>query len=483
VIAGIIVWQVIYVIQIPDMDTDAYEHFIIARQILLAPKDLNLHWVWLPLYHYITAVAILLGANLTVIRFANIFLCSLIPVILFFYLNKKPKENTLFKALLASLICALSPIGIFMGTTAQPESLFVLSVILFCFLFEKEKYFIASVFLAIACMLRYEAWAILIIFTIYNLFIFVRNKKLKNAFNYKQLIILILPAIVISAWILLRWKNDGKFLSFLFDTKVFANDTLKEESSFSGGIMKFLNDLFFYPVWIPILFMGINYVFVPFGLLKTWRENKILVISGFSILIFITLSWILKSNLGLNRHFVSLIPVYAVLMANGVLFLASFFQNQIFFRLTEFRFLKFFTATRILIIILFITSAFYLSMWLSIWRNTFGIGYPEREEAAVYLNSLNPGKTIYCNDAIVEIFSNLDYKRFNHIWMDTTPNLSELLREEANKEGELYVVTSEDKIKNLNGTGKIVFESRVNPKTKFRVLIIKVTGERKPGSD
>ena len=477
------VWQIIYVIQIPDMDTDAYAHHIIARQILISPKDLNLHWVWLPLFHYISAGAILLGANLTVIRFANIFLWSLIPVILFFYLNKNPKENTLFKALLASLICAISPIGIFMGTTAQPEPLFVLSVIIFCFLFEKEKYFIASVFLAIACMLRYEAWAIVIFFTIYKLILLLRNKKLKVPFNYEQLKILILPAILISAWILLRWKNDGKFLSFLFDTKVFANDALKEENSFSGGIIKFIKDLFFYPVWIPILFMGINYVFVPFGILKTWRENKILVISGFSVLIFITLSWILKSNLGLNRHFVSLIPLYAVFTANGVLFLAPFFQNQIFNRISGIRSSLFLTSTKILLIILFITSSFYLSMWLSIWRDSFRNVFPDREEAAVFLKSLNSNKTIYCNDAIVEVFSNLDYKRFNRTWMDTAPNLGELLKDEANKEGEVYVVTTDDKMKNLNGTGKIVFKSGVNPKTKFRVLIIKVAGERNRDSN
>jgi hypothetical protein len=456
------------------MDTDAYAHHIIARDIILSPGNLSLHWVWLPLFHYLSAGAIILGANFTTLRFANIILWSIIPFILFFYLYNRNKENNLFIALLASLICALSPIGILMGTTAQPEPLFVLLILCFSFLCDRKKYITASIILTLGCMLRYEAWSILLFVGIYFFWYVTKNKSLKIDKGYKIYSIIIIPSLFILAWALLRWESDGYLFGFINQTKVFANDALKEENSFGGGIFKFIKDLFFYPLWIPMLFMGINLIFVPFGILKTKKENRWLFISGFAILSFISLSWIMKSNLGLNRHFVSLIPLYAVLTANGVLVIAPFLQKHIFLHINKFKKLHFLTSTRLLLIILFITSLFYLSMWLYIWRYAFKDGYPERKEGAEYLKSTNSNATIYCNDAILEIFSNIDFKRFNHIWMDSAPNLFEIIKSEADKEGEVYIVTSEDKYSKFKDLGEVVFESNQNRKTNFRVIIMKV---------
>jgi hypothetical protein len=186
----------------------------------------------------------------------------------------------------------------------------------------------------------------------------------------------------------------------------------------------------------------------------------------------------LKSNLGLNRHFVALIPLYAVLTANGVTTIAPYIQKYIFRHLNKYNTLGFLSSTRLLLIILFITSAFYLSMWLYIWQYGFREGYPERKEASEFLRNINSNATIFCNDAILEVFSNIDYRRFNHIWQETTPHIDKIINDEAIKEGEVYVVTSEDKLKNLNGIGKIIFSSNYNKKTNFKVLILKVISDK-----
>ena len=117
-------------------------------------------------------------------------------------------------------------------------------------------------------------------------------------------------------------------------------------------------------------------------------------------------------------------------------------------------------------------------MWLYIWQYGFREGYPERKEASEFLRNINSNATIFCNDAILEVFSNIDYRRFNHIWQETTPHIDKIINDEAIKEGEVYVVTSEDKLKNLNGIGKIIFSSNYNKKTNFKVLILKVISDK-----
>jgi 4-amino-4-deoxy-L-arabinose transferase-like glycosyltransferase len=81
------------------------------------------------------------------IRIANVFVWAIVPVTLFFFLYNQKSENNLFIALISSLLCALFPIGILMGTTAQPEPLFTLLLLLFAIAASKEKYLLSSILL------------------------------------------------------------------------------------------------------------------------------------------------------------------------------------------------------------------------------------------------------------------------------------------------------------------------------------------------
>src|SRR5260221_7363356 len=80
VVLFLALWRMAYVIAGPDPDSDAYGHHAIARQILVDPKNLTVHWVWLPLFHYAQAIAIVFGATMNTVRLANVAISAAVPI-------------------------------------------------------------------------------------------------------------------------------------------------------------------------------------------------------------------------------------------------------------------------------------------------------------------------------------------------------------------------------------------------------------------
>jgi 4-amino-4-deoxy-L-arabinose transferase-like glycosyltransferase len=461
---AVIIWQFAFVLSFADVDTDAYVHHSIARQIILTPKDLSMHWVWLPLFHYYSSAFIIFGAGIDTIRIINIFIWELVSVILFLFMYKK--ENNLLIAFVSSLVCILFPIGVLMGTTAQPEPLFSLLILLFSIAADRNKILLSSIILTLACLLRYEAWIIIIVIFFMYLAEIRKEKKILN----KKLILLLIPCIFIIIWALLREPFDGRLFGFLFQTQQFANDALKESNSFQGGIFKITLDLFHYPIIIPALFMGINLVFALLGFKEGTKSNKWIIFPGIGILTFITLSWMFKSNLGLNRHFVSLIPMYSILTAYGVdMIINKIKKKNENTNPSKYKKLKF----SILILVL-INCSVYIIMWLSIWNNNYEAEYLEKKTTATYLQSLPGEHTIFCNDAMVEILSKIDYKRFNRTWMENNPGITELIIQKAKEEGYVYVIISEDKWVYIKNFGEIIYSSPANKNTNKKILVVKV---------
>lgn len=398
------------------------------------------------------------------IRIINIFIWAAVPILLFFYLIRTVKGNILFIAFTSSIICTIFPIGVLMGTTAQPEPLFALLILAFSVTVEYKKYIISSIILTLSCMLRYEAWAVLFVFAIFFFIETIRNRK----FSFKKSLNIILPFTTILFWAVLRYPFDGKFFGFLFQTQQFANDALQESNSFQGGVFKIISDIIHYPLYIPTIFMGFNILFVPFGLKKCIESNKWLCLSGAGVLFFISLSWIMKSNLGLNRHFVSLIPLYSVLTAYGILNVLQRLEKA------KSTFFKKINIKIYLLAIAIIVSITYLVMWLYIWNINFKDIYTEKKSTAEFLARLNDSNTIFCNDAIVEITSNIDFHRFNRTWMENNPAATDLILNTANKEGFSYIVIPESKWKNIRNIGTVIFRSDFDKESNSSILILKI---------
>lgn len=463
------IWQVSFVLNVPDLDTDSYVHFVIARQIIGAPENLSLHWVWLPLFHYISAGLILSGAKFIFLRFLNIFFVAIIPLILFFFLYKQKNDNSLFIAFVSAELCALFPLSTFMGTTAQPEPLFALLILIFIICVTKEKYILASIILSLSCMLRYEAWAVLVAASVIYV---VEIKKNKKYFIDKRILIILLPAAAILGWAILREPFDGKLFGFLFQTQKFASEVLYITKPSGGGVLKILYDIIYYPIIVPSVFAGVNLIFIPFGIKQFSKSNKWFLYSGVGVLVFITLSWIYKSNLGLNRHFVSLIPLYSTLTAYGIVEVSNYFsKRQVKNKILQPSNLKISVLT-----IIFISSLFYLIMWFSIWQQEAPEGFPQKKIAAEYLGKIEDDKTIFCNDAAIEIISDLDANRFNNIWLENNPDAKNIIIQKANNEGYVYIITSLEKWDKIEFIGEKIYQLPKIEKTNSTIIILKVWG-------
>ena len=469
----VMLWQFFFILFYPDPDTDAYAHFIIARDIVSNPFNLSIHWVWLPLFHYIDAFFVLLGAGMQVIRFLNVLFWFLMPVLTYIFLISK---NTAIKyALPAAVITAISPIGILMGTTAQPEPLFAILILLFVLLFEKTDYYSSSFILALACLLRYEAWAVFIFISFYVLYLrIIKSRNLSSAKKISILSVIIVPAVAVTAWSVLRYFSDGSWFLFLSGTHQFASDALGESNSADGGVIKFISDLFFYPFWIPFLYFGITLFFIPFSIIKFIKENIVLSITGISILGFITISWMLKSNLGLNRHFNSLVPIYSILIAYGLFEVADktklFFENKIMSK-NAFRNLS---SLRFWTSLTFIILSFYTIMWLYIYIDSNKGMFDERYRTVEYIKTISDRSIIVCNDPVLEVLSGVEYKLFDHFWMGENEETLNYLKSLMRYNNSVYVIAGEELKDYLHYNSIIMFESGINPKSGNSIYILKI---------
>lgn len=458
----------IYIYFIPDGDTDAYAHHIIARDILANPLNIDVHWVWLPLFHYLQAGLIFLGSEMQLYRYLNVFIWIPVPVITYIMVKDSSRENT--AALTAFFLTALSPIGLLMGTTAQPEPLFALLIILFVYFSEKNKFIISSVFLAAACLLRYEAWAVLGftgLYLLWNYFIGIKNKTGRKDL-LKPFLIIILPLVSVIVWTLIRLHFDGRLFTFLTGTQKFASDALQQSSSFSGGPLKVLQDLIHYPVWIPVMFMGINFVFVLFGIRETLQKHKSLVLSGTAILFFITLSWMMKSTLGLNRHFTAIVPFYGVMAGYGM-------GRVLLYSERKFTIGNLYNIVKKMILTVSGAAVlFYLAMWSYIWTDLHKSGFPPQKAAAEFLRTLPSDSKIICNDGIVEVLSGLDYRRFDHFWITDKPltETEQYISQSAAENRNLFIIAKRQTIDILRAYGDVVFTSPENNKSGEIIYII-----------
>src|SRR5579859_1192449 len=124
VVSALALWRARCVLTGPDIDPDGYAHHMIARAILADPRDLAVHWVWLPLFHYLQVPLIALGGTMDDVRWANVALSAALPFVLFAYVRRTATSGPAgispdVVAALAAVIAAACPIAMQMGTTSQ----------------------------------------------------------------------------------------------------------------------------------------------------------------------------------------------------------------------------------------------------------------------------------------------------------------------------------------------------------------------------
>ena len=463
-------WRALCVLSGPDIDTDAYAHHMIARAILADPRDLAVHWVWLPLFHYLQVPLVLLGGTMDDVRWANVVFAALLPAVLFAYVRRTAYvtvgpfgTSPNVTALMAALLAAACPIAMQMGTTAQPESLFALTTLATAIAFQERRHWLAGAMLGAGVLLRYEAWASLLAVAAFafvepacrRLRGFVPDGRAKRAW-----VTVAIPVGFILIWAVLRRPVDGRWFGFLGQTRAFATDATHEGSSLDAGALGLLGDILHYPVFVPARVMGPALALVPFGVARTVRQQGARFVAvQIACLGFVSLAWVMRSTLGLDRHFVAVSPVYSTFAAQGLATVAEAVTG-FFGRFVRPRRAVFAGSVAGCALVVFSLAGLCISLglWMGFWRESIQRGWPERVAVGGYLRSLPPATTIFCDDATVEILSGLDRRRFDRHWIDD-PHTWEIVGDVARARGVAYVATWSRKLRGHDDSGIVVFRS------------------------
>jgi hypothetical protein len=485
-LVALAVWRAACVLAGPDIDTDAYAHHMIARAVLSDPFDLAVHWVWLPLFHYLQVPLVALGGTMDVVRWVNVILAAALPLAVYTYVvhtttlfgvpapNNKlgtahlwPPQAT---ALFAALLAAACPISMQIGTTAQPEPLFALLVFGVATAFQFRRDVTAAVLLGAAVLLRYEAWAALA--AIVAMAIAERwprargDQKPSGAIagaadrRSRAWLVALFPAALILTWAALRRPVDGRLFGFLRQTQEFAISAIPRTNKLGGHLAGLLSDLLYYPLAVPLRVIGPALALVPFGIARTVRQQG----SRFTLILvaclgFVSLAWARRSTLGLDRHFVAVVPLYTIAAAQGLATLVDGAATLGRRLATETRAIG---AARALGSVFGAASlaglGLMLFVWMGFWRASIKRGWPERQAIAAFLRALPQSSTLFCDEATVEILSGLDRRRFDRHWVDD-PHTWEIVVADARARGVAYVATWHRKLVGHESAGTVVLRA------------------------
>jgi hypothetical protein len=298
----------------PDTDTDAYGHAMAGRMMLRDPTDLQVHWVWLPLWHAIHAGIAAAGGGIAQARLLNIALSAIAPFVLARMLRRSTGDEALGS--LAGALLALWPLGVSLGQSGQPEPLFQLLVLGACAAWQEDRPALAGSCLSAAALCRYEAWVLPPAF----LALWWWRRSARGALAW------LLPGATIIAWAVVHRTGTGEWLKFLRENREFAQDAARRLGVPGGSWSQGLRSVFWYPITLPRLQLGLLALFTLAGAVSMTRKQvrlpASLVATGLTILVFLTYGWVRRLNLGLPRHFYSLVPLYAAVTAAGVVAVA-----------------------------------------------------------------------------------------------------------------------------------------------------------------
>ncbi len=468
-VVALFVWRGVCIAAGPDIDTDAYAHHMIARVLLADPRDLAAHWVWLPLFHYLQMPLIALGGTMNNLRWINNTLTAALPIVLFVYVRRTCRRRPVWTspdatALLAALFAAACPIAMQMGTTAQSEPLFALLMLGVAIAYQARRSVIASVMLSAAVMLRYEAWSALAAIAAITATDDWRRRRrgiaVADARKHEAWLVVALPLACILGWALLRRPVDGHWFGFLRDTHEFAAGALNSQSAVDRRPWDVARDFLYYPVGVAWRVLGPALPLIPFGVGRTLRQQgaRFTIVLA-ACLAFVSVTWSMHASLGLDRHFVVVIPLYATCAAQG---LAAIAEGAT--KLAR----KFGGARpaascgRTLAGALAVLSVgglcIELDVWMRFWQASIERGWPARRALGSYLRTVPDAPIIFCDDATLEILSAVDRRRFDRRWLDD-PRTWEAVADAARAHGVAFVATWKRKLRGYESLGDVVFHA------------------------
>lgn len=459
----------------PDADSDAYGHHLLSRHLYVEPGNHAAHWVWLPLFHWLQLPLLALGGDLEWVRRANVVLWALVPLALYVHLTRPRAQNdrgagdTSTAAALAATLLALCPLGMQLGTTGQPEPLFTLLLVVFVALAERRAYTAAALTLSALVLLRYEAWAVLGAAAAWRSISWLGERRSSEAPRLPRSAwaLVLLPSASILLWAALRAPFDGgRWFSFISETRAFVERALPPARATTLG-----PELGHYAAVVAARAFGAGVLLAPFGLARLWRRERWLLLSSGAVLAFITFGHVRRATLGLDRHFVAVLPLYATAMAFGAALVAA--RSSHGAALVAARrshgtagVVPHRTASALTLLVCgagaLLGVGERLSAWWPRWQHAVATSYATERSIARYLDTLPTSAQIYCASPILEALVSFRPGRVAHGSLAKS-RLEALAREAARGDHDIYLSAPRERLLAAPVTGRFVFEAARAP--------------------
>jgi hypothetical protein len=277
------------------------------------------------------------------------------------------------------------------------------------------------------------------------------------------LVVAAVPTFAILGWALLRLPHDsGRFMWFVGGTHDFAQGALLEKNSFQQGGFTLLFDLMRYVWVVPHRTFGIVAAVGLFGLWRVLTRHFWLSLASAAVLAFITFGWLMRSTLGLERHFVGVLAWYSTMMAFGVVQLVELGASA----LRRLRATNLDAPTKaggVGLGVLGLGSAGLVAVvaviaqpWLRDWRHAIEHTFADQLEVARFIDGVPHGAVVFCDEPTVEGLSHLSYREVQRGSIEW-PLVREKIYAAADQGGATYVVSWLGKLARLPRQGSIVF--------------------------
>lgn len=453
-------WRIYCIGQGPDPDTDAYGHYVIARQLLDTPTNLHIHWVWLPLYHVWLALGVAAGATIDHVRYLNALTSALTPLLLLWLLGRSVADRAAswerWLPALAAALAAAVPLAIELGTTAQPESCFTLLLVAAAALLTRGRLGWAALPLCMLVLLRYEGWAVAACVT----GVLAARRLGGGALPRGAIACVVWPALLIGSWVVLRRLSGEPWLDFLHQNQSFAESALAAQPRELGA------ELGRVVAGIP----KAGWLLGALGAAGLWRggrrEGIWLWALPLSVLGFLTLGWLNRSHLGLARHFVAVLPFGAVYLAHGVAQLAEWlvrWRARLAAGRSSRGAARWASARRtgllfgVLASALLLAELGYAAERLGDWLRHTEAALLDRRDAGRFLRSVPEHSLIVCDEASVEVLSGLPRARFVRPYLGH--GAANMILALAARQ-ELYVLSWAARLDDVLPLGELVYGER-----------------------
>ncbi len=391
----------------PDLDTDAYGHAVLGRYTWADPGNLQVHWVWLPLWHFFFGWVGSLGLGFQSVRLFDVALSALLPALVFATVLTARRDRDERVAVLSALFAAFFPIAITHGQSAEPEALFAVLLLSAAWCIQRNARLLASLPLGVAVLLRFEAWAVLPAVGVASVLL-VRGARGWATRLLRGSVAVLLPGVVIVAYVVLHQQAyGGRWLVFLSENHAFVKEARAHAVPGLGP----------QPVWywyaaaLPFRTAGPVVALALVGLWRFVRQAPITYrIIGPWLLGFVSYGWIREQHLGLDRHFFAVVPFFAVAMAEGAVLVARIVGDQLAARRGPRAGATGVVATLALAAgALLGFSVHHARVHARVAAHAFEL---ERQMAAALVDQAPGAASVYCSWGKVEVLSGLRPDRF-----------------------------------------------------------------------